>query len=174
MRLARTLLFVALLPTLAFAAACSGAPTEDVDTSDVAADEAELTTVTLDAQEQAFFTKINQYRASHGLAKLRLSPALTRASIAHSKDMAAHGVLAHDSSDGTPWDRRIRKYYTINTTIGENVAFGYDTGAEVFAGWKASPPHDKNMLLGSFHAIGIARVVDKNGTAWWTTDFGGK
>lgn len=68
--------------------------------------------------------------------------------------MAARGVLQHDSSNGTPWDKRIRRYHTIS--------------------WKASPPHDENMLHGGFRAYGVARVVDKDGTAWWTTDFGGK
>ena len=172
MRLTRTLLPL-LFVLLPLATACSGADQEPTDT-DVTSSEEALGTVTLDAEEQAFLTKVNQYRVSHGLPKFRLSPALTRASIAHSKDMAAHNKLEHDSSDGAPWDKRIRKYYTASGTIGENVAMGYDTGASVFAGWKESPPHNKNMLYAPFHAIGVSRVVDGNGTAWWTTDFGGK
>ena len=171
----RNALLPLLLALLPLTSACSGADPEPTDdTAGVAADEAALGSVTLDAEEQAFLTRVNQYRVHHGLAKFRLSPALTRSSVAHSKDMAAHGKLEHDSSDGTPWDKRIRRYYTVLTSIGENVAEGYSTGADVFAGWKASPPHDRNMLAPSFHAIGVARVVDGNGTAWWTTDFGGK
>src|SRR5258706_1406171 len=58
-----------------------------------------LTTGMLDAEEIAFLGQINAYRVANGLAKLHVSIALTRASDAHSVDMAAHMKMQHDSFD---------------------------------------------------------------------------
>ena len=132
-----------------------------------------LTTGMLDAEEIAFLGQINAYRTGKGLGKLHVSIALTRASEAHSIDMAAHKKMQHDSFDGTTWDQRIKSYYDHNTYFGENVAYGFATGPNVFAAWKASPPHDANMLGASYTVIGIARGQDTNGVWYWTTDFGG-
>jgi uncharacterized protein YkwD len=38
----------------------------------------------------------------------------------------------------------------------ENVSAGYDTMAEVFSGWRQSPPHNANMLAPRMHRMGIA------------------
>jgi uncharacterized protein YkwD len=127
----------------------------------------------LDADELAFLTKINQYRASLGKPALRVSVALTRASNYHSKDMADHNWFAHNSSDGTETFTRVRRYYNYNTYYGENIAVGYPDAAAVFTGWKNSPGHDANMKSANFTVIGISKVIDASGRAWWTTDFGG-
>jgi uncharacterized protein YkwD len=127
----------------------------------------------LDTDEVDFLARINAYRSSLGLPVLRASIALTRASNAHSQDMADHEVLSHNSSDGTDFATRVKKFYNYNTYLGENVAMGYPDAASVFAAWKASPGHDANMRGTNYSVIGISKVLDANGQAWWTTDFGG-
>ena len=43
----------------------------------------------------------------------------------HAADMGdTCGTLQHNSCNGTPWDTRIRSYYTASSTIGENIAAG--------------------------------------------------
>lgn len=128
----------------------------------------------IDAEELAFLQRLNAFRASRGLAKLRVSVALTRASQAHAADMAARGYFSHASADGTSFAERVKRYYSYNTFVGENIAAGFATGDAVFAAWKASPGHRANMLSAKYTAIGIARVADADGVMYWTTDFGGK
>ena len=40
----------------------------------------------------------------------------------------------------------------------ENIAAGYDTLAEAFSGWRASPEHRSNMLNPAVTKMGIAAV----------------
>jgi hypothetical protein len=90
--------------------------------------------------------------------------------------MAAHDHMTHDSSDGTDWSTRLKKYYNYNTWTGENVAYGYlanETGAQVFTSWKNSPDHNANMLGTNYTVIGISRVYSATQRCYWTTDFGG-
>jgi uncharacterized protein YkwD len=49
------------------------------------------------------------------------------------------------------------------------------TAAATFAQWKASAPHNQNMLTSSYNVIGISRSYLTSATYhWhWTTDFGG-
>ena len=46
--------------------------------------------------------------------------------------------------------------YTFNTVRGENIAAGYPTAADVFAGWKASSGHKANMLSPDFKVLGVS------------------
>lgn len=126
----------------------------------------------LDTEELAFLGIINDYRVSKGLGKLKVSIALTRAANAHSKDMATTGKFSHDSSDGTSFVDRVKKYYPCNCYLGENIAVGFDTAATVFTAWKNSAGHDANMRGQYYKVIGISRVPNADGRYYWTTDFG--
>ncbi|MBA3394298.1 MAG: CAP domain-containing protein [Deltaproteobacteria bacterium] len=153
------------------------APLDDTDPlDDDGADETTgviyATLPLLDADEVAFLAKLNAYRRSLGKPALRASVALTHAANFHSKDMAVNDHFSHDSSDGTTFGPRVKRYYGYNTAIGENIAFGYQDAAAVFTAWKNSPGHDANMR-GDYSVIGISKVLDADGTPYWTTDFGG-
>jgi uncharacterized protein YkwD len=168
--------FLSIAVVIATVGGCSASSDEEeevAESDDVGEDSAALSTGILDTEEIAFLSKINAYRAGKGLRKLRVSIALTRASIAHSKDMAATNVLRHESSDGTLTFDRIKHFYNHNTSMAENVASGYTTGADVFTGWRNSPEHNSNMISTALSVIGIAREAAADGTMYWTTDFGG-
>jgi uncharacterized protein YkwD len=49
--------------------------------------------------------------------------------------------------------------------VGENIAFGFTTGAAVTAGWMASPPHRANLLNPDHRLIGVGAYQDSHG--WW-------
>ncbi len=103
---------------------------------------------------------INAYRREKGLKPLKLHPALTEAAKAHSRDLAKWDRISHYGSDGSnPWDRVKRAGYNAKVAA-ENVGTGQASMEEVLKGWKASPGHNKNLLLTDIEHMGIALVVD--------------
>jgi uncharacterized protein YkwD len=127
----------------------------------------------LDAEEQAFLTLINQYRAQNGLVALQASNALNRAGAWMSRDMGVYKYFSHTDRLGrNPSQRAANCDYPGGA--GENIAAGYGTASAVFAAWKASSGHNANMLNSSYRYIGIGRVVVSGSPygTYWTTDFG--
>lgn len=103
---------------------------------------------------------VNAYRKEKGLKPLKLQPALTEAARAHSRDLAKWDRISHFGSDGSnPWDRVKRAGYSARLAA-ENVGTGQVTVEEVIKGWKASPGHNKNLLLAEAEHMGIALVQD--------------
>jgi uncharacterized protein YkwD len=135
----------------------------------------------LDAEETAFLTIINNYRTQNGLATLNASPSLNRASVWMGADMAAKNYFNHTDSLGRQWDQRMAQCDVARvppSLWSENIAAWYETAASVFDGWKNSPGHNQNMLNPGFRSIGIARVASTLPTAknttpgwYWVTDF---
>jgi uncharacterized protein YkwD len=107
-------------------------------------------------------------------APLALNPALTDAALAHSRDMAEHGEFDHRGHDGSTPPLRVRRAgYGRYSTVGENIAAGAMTPAEVAQGWLESPPHCQNIMDPRFTEIGIAFAVNTSSAAivYWTQDF---
>jgi uncharacterized protein YkwD len=81
--------------------------------------------VTVDALERSVLTQINSFRRAHGLVALRLSTPLSRAAEQHSNEMARDGYFAHESADGSSFDKRIARYYPSTRraywSVGENL-----------------------------------------------------
>jgi uncharacterized protein YkwD len=105
---------------------------------------------------------------------LSLSPALTRAARAHSRDMATHDFFSHAGSDGSsPGDRIARAGYGWRM-VGENIASGVRTPRTVVAGWLASPHHCANIMTAGFRQMGVAFAVNPANAQVidWTEDFG--
>jgi uncharacterized protein YkwD len=99
--------------------------------------------------------------------------ALGDAALAHSRDMARHGYLAHSGTDGTtPSDRIGHEGYRWRI-VGENVASGPTSAAEVMAGWLASPGHCENLMDPRFTDTGVAFTVEAKSAAgvYWTQVF---
>ena len=117
---------------------------------------------------------INDYRKKHGLKPLQLSPELTKAAKMHSRDLARWDRISHYGSDGSnPWDRVKRAGYNARVAA-ENVGTGQASFDEVMKGWKASPSHNKNLLMAEAKHMGIALVHDPNTEfkTFWTLVLG--
>ena len=113
----------------------------------------------------------NKERAKEGLPPLKSDPKLTQAALVHARDMAEHGKMAHEGSDGsTPAQRAERLGYRYVKT-GENVAYGQETVDSVMRSWMNSPHHKEN-ILGEYSEIGAARVLDEKGRPYWSVSFG--
>jgi uncharacterized protein YkwD len=114
----------------------------------------------------------NKYFPAAG--PVALDPALTRAALEHSRDMAAHGTFDHLGHDGsTPAMRVDRAGFRDHRIVGENIAAGAMTPAEVTQGWLASPAHCENIMDGRFTFIGIAYAenLHTRSAVFWTQDF---
>lgn len=117
---------------------------------------------------------INQYRSENGLKPLRLNTALTEAAKDHSRDLAKWDRISHYGSDGSnPWDRVKRTGYKPRLAA-ENVGTGQVSFDEVLRGWKDSPGHNKNLLLGDAREMGLALVQDPKTEfkSFWTLVIG--
>ncbi len=103
---------------------------------------------------------INQYRRDNKLKPLKLNAELTEAAKAHSRDLSKWDRISHYGSDGSnPWDRVKRTGYKARLAA-ENVGTGQVDFQEVLRGWKASPGHNKNLLLSDASEMGLALVQD--------------
>ena len=116
------------------------------------------------ALESSVVARLNAVRRSHGLRPLRLNGRLRSAALFHSRDMGRRGYFEHDSITGTPFWRRIERFYPSrgfsSWTVGENLLWGSETYDSTFAvrEWMNSPPHRQNILSGSWREVGIGAV----------------
>ncbi|WP_327596339.1 CAP domain-containing protein [Streptomyces chartreusis] len=115
----------------------------------------------------------NRERARAGLRPLAADPALTTAAQSYSADMAARAFYSHTSPEGTqPWDRAAAAGSRMRA-IGENIACGQRSPAEVVEGWMNSPGHRANILKRDFTHIGIGFAGGGPAGTYWTQLFGG-
>jgi uncharacterized protein YkwD len=118
----------------------------------------------LSSLESGVLVQLNQLRAQHQLAPLRISPKLTAAARSHSQSMAASGYFAHESADGSAFWKRVKQYYSSTPwqywSVGENLLWSSPdvSPAEAIKLWLASPEHRKNMLTARWREIGVSAV----------------
>jgi uncharacterized protein YkwD len=115
-----------------------------------------------EARERGFEGRVihvlNAVRAHHGLPRLVACGRLNLAARFHSADLAQRGLLAHESSDGTPMDLRVRRFVPTANAVGETIAAvrsRVDAADTVVRLWLSSPAHRAIMLSRSFRRIGI-------------------
>jgi uncharacterized protein YkwD len=114
----------------------------------------------------AVLVDVNRVRAAHGLGRLSPSPALRAAAELHSREMVKSGRFQHESPDGTPFWRRIARFYGSTGfgtwRVGENLIWSSPTfsASVVVRSWLASPPHRRIMLDPSFRELGVGAVRD--------------
>lgn len=114
----------------------------------------------------------NAERAGARLPPLAVDPLLGVAAQAHSEDMVARDFYSHTAPDGRqPWDRAAAAGCT-HRGIGENIACGQRTAAEVLRGWMESPGHRANILKADFTHIGVGFATGSRAGTYWTQLFG--
>lgn len=103
---------------------------------------------------------INKEREKAGLPLLAHADKLAQSACSKLDDMVAKDYWAHIAPDGTdPW-------YWIKSTgyeyfnAGENLAYGFNSEAEMVAGWMTSPTHKAN-ILGNFTEQGVCTKAVK-------------
>ena len=114
----------------------------------------------LGRSERAVIHLVNDIRGQYGLRRLRGSYGLHRAARRHSRDMLRRNFFGHPSSDGTSFDRRVRRYAKARR-VGETLAVLGQRGgaaATVVRMWMESPAHRAVLLTPGFRRIGVAHA----------------
>jgi uncharacterized protein YkwD len=99
---------------------------------------------------------ISQYRAAHNLGPVTVDSGLTRAADHQARANAEVGYLSHDV--GGEFASRLAAVGFSKSYAAENLGAGGASLEETIARWKASPEHNKNLLMPQVQRIGIARV----------------
>lgn len=114
--------------------------------------------------EDTIVQLVNEARWAEGKPGLIRNPALDAVALAWAQQMAASNTMSHNPN------------YTVQvpagwSTVGENVAYGQRSAAQLHQAWMDSPGHRAN-ILGNYTDIGVA-YIDAGGTTWAVENFGG-
>lgn len=121
--------------------------------------------------ESQLIQLINKSREQAGCHRLGTDGHLRGSARAHSADMARNGFVARRGSDGSsPQDRMHKAGY--RHPKGEDVGSGYTTAQAALDAWQADPGQRGLLVDCDAKAIGVGVVLAKDGTPYWTADFG--
>ena len=172
---ARRARVVAAVALAAIASVMASAPSALAGDSEAACPDANVAiTQAQPAQMRlAVLCLINEQRTEHGLPKLAPSDKLDRSAQGWTDSMVNSDEFTH----GSAFMDRISATGFDWTTVGENIATGYETPSSVVRAWMNSPGHCANVLDPSYREVGtglsarrIPRASTEVGT--WTQDFG--
>ena len=128
--------------------------------------------------EALLVATINQVRAANGLPPYQHSPELSGAARAHSCDLASHGLISHESSEGRTLAQRLDGATPPWEWPSENIAAGVVDPAATVALWMDEPPegwHRRNILDVDQREVGAGYCYaadDATGNHhYWTADF---
>ena len=176
LRLAPVTALVVALLALAAPASAAAAPCANATTKPGQASERVLAKATV--------CLVNQERRRFGRRSLRENRRLSRAALAHTRDMVAKRYFEHVSKSGTDVvDRLLSTGYlgrVRSWLVGENLAWGTErlsTPQQTVVNWMNSPGHRANILKRRFREIGIGVVfhapsANNRVAATYTTTFG--
>lgn len=120
-----------------------------------------------DRLEAGIVRALNDFRAQHGLPKLRQQRGFARAADVHSAKMLRENKLAHDQ-----YGKRVRRYVRRVKRVGETLAWmNRCNPAAVVNMWAKSSTHRHVMLSRSFRRVGVAKRATSK-ICFVTADFG--
>ncbi len=111
---------------------------------------------------------VNDHRASLGLILLKIDSQYASAfAVDHTEYMIEKEQINHDNfgyrSEGI-------KYHDNAETVGENVAYGYQTAEAVVNAWLNSPGH-RAIIEGNFTHTGFGIMKSEKGRSYYTQLF---
>lgn len=114
---------------------------------------------------------VNQEREKRGIEAMKLSPGLMGASEVRAGELLKR--FSHTRPNGKSALDMILK---SGSTVGENIAAGQPTPADVMESWMNSPGHKMNILNPQFTHLGVGYVYDENSPYghYWVQMFRGR
>ncbi|MGY6706479.1 CAP domain-containing protein [Roseinatronobacter sp.] len=102
---------------------------------------------------------LNRERDRAGMARVTLSPELTRIAQDHACDMSRRGYFSHDSPDGAGMmDRLANAQIQGICRAAENIAKGQRDVPHVMRVWLQSSGHRRNILDQRLTLVGFGRA----------------
>ncbi len=132
--------------------------------------------IQLKTKREQVLRLLNDERIKVGALPLKLQVQLNQAAQKYTRHMLTHKHFSHTSKEGVTFDARIEDEGYRGILMGENIAQGPDTAAEVMAMWMDSTPHRENILKGDFTEVGIGVSCTYEGgvpDCYWVQNFGG-
>jgi uncharacterized protein YkwD len=120
---------------------------------------------------------VNAERRKAGASPLRPNSRLDQAAQRHAEDMLRRAYFAHESPEGRTVRERSHGAGYDWRAIGENIAEGQLSVAEVMDTWMHSPGHRRNILDRDFKELGVGLALGRQGEGWqleWVQTFGAK
>ncbi|HMS26778.1 MAG TPA: CAP domain-containing protein [Burkholderiaceae bacterium] len=124
-------------------------------------------------------TAINALRAHNqrcgkAVGALTLDATLLQVAQDHANDMASKNRFSHANSRGDQIGKRARQSGYAYSMVGENIAAGQQSVAEVITTWLDSPSHCSNMMTASFVHMGISCQYNPKSEyqTYWTLTLG--
>ncbi|SDR74643.1 Uncharacterized conserved protein YkwD, contains CAP (CSP/antigen 5/PR1) domain [Friedmanniella luteola] len=118
-----------------------------------------------DRYESDVIAATNPERTSRGLAALTAQSCLDSYAERQARAMAAEERMYHQEL------RPVLEACDLRT-VGENVAYGYPSGAAVTEAWMDSPGHRANILNAQFRLIGVGAAQSSDGVWYSAQVFG--
>jgi len=112
----------------------------------------------------AMLVRVNAERKRAGVRPLTANPRLDLAAQRHAADMLARRYFAHESPEGKTVRERAWAAGYDWQEIGENLAEGQLSVAEVMDSWMHSPGHRRNLLDPGFRELGVGLASGRSGT----------
>ena len=114
---------------------------------------------------------VNAARAKAGAGELRIDPLLCEIARIKAQDMIDNNYFDHKSPKYGYPDDMMEAFGLTFTYLGENIAYGSKTPADVVANWINSPSHYNNMIGPGYNKTGVGCVTSENGTIFWVQEF---
>ena len=105
--------------------------------------------------ELEMFNLINAEREKYGLNKLVWDEEVAAVARAHSRDMAKRNFFGHTNPDGHNSGDRLRASKVPFYYVGETLARGYSSAAEVLEAWMKSTGHRNTILNTQATRMGV-------------------
>lgn len=110
---------------------------------------------------------ISAYRVSQGLSPVTVDPRLNEAAEHQARVVAAAGALSHGN-----FASRMDQYGIVGYAA-ENLSAGSSSVDGAVGRWKASPDHNRNLLMPQARKIGLARAdADSRYGRYWALVLG--
>jgi len=104
------------------------------------------------ARAEDITAMISAYRREQGLPAVKVDPKLTTIAERQAQAMASSGIMDHNVAGSFTSRIAGASLYTA----AENIAAGSKTWDDTLRMWKASPGHNRNLLLSGADIIGVA------------------
>jgi uncharacterized protein YkwD len=106
---------------------------------------------------------------------LAAHPLLVQSARGHAKDMGDNDFFSHTNLQGQSSGDRIDATGYQGSPVGENIAAGQSSPAQVVQGWMESDGHCKNIMNDSYVNLGVGYYLAPNAQYehYWVQNFGG-